>query len=196
MSAPSAFAAAVFSGPREVAMTRAPAALAIWMAVTPMPLVAPWISRVSPAFSAAALEDIGEDGEDRLRQGRGLNEIETLRDRQGVPGVDHREFGIAAAAQQGADPVAGLPAGDALPDLIHLAGDLESQNVRRAGRRGIVGRGAAADRAGSRRRPDPDADLAGTGLRIGTFARLQGLGRTGAAGDLDRPHSGQTLQSG
>jgi hypothetical protein len=33
-------------------MTRAPAALAIWMAVTPMPLVAPWISRVSPAFSA------------------------------------------------------------------------------------------------------------------------------------------------
>jgi hypothetical protein len=34
-------AAAVFSAPREVAITRAPAALAIWIAVTPMPLVAP-----------------------------------------------------------------------------------------------------------------------------------------------------------
>ena len=33
-------------------MTRAPAALAIWIAVTPMPLVAPWISNVSPAFNA------------------------------------------------------------------------------------------------------------------------------------------------
>ncbi|MNY35334.1 hypothetical protein D3C86_1697330 [compost metagenome] len=31
-------------------MTRAPAALAIWMAITPMPLVAPWINKVSPDF--------------------------------------------------------------------------------------------------------------------------------------------------
>ena len=53
-SAPRARAAAVLSAPREVAITVAPAALAIWMAVTPMPLVAPWISRFWPAFSPPA----------------------------------------------------------------------------------------------------------------------------------------------
>ena len=35
-----------------MAITRAPAALAIWIAVTPMPEVAPCTSSVSPAFSA------------------------------------------------------------------------------------------------------------------------------------------------
>jgi hypothetical protein len=36
--------------------------------------------------------------------------IEAVRDRQGVAGVDHGVLGIAAAAQQGADLVADLPA--------------------------------------------------------------------------------------
>jgi hypothetical protein len=41
-------------------MTWAPAALAIWMAVTPMPLVAPWTSRVSPAFSPPASKTLAK----------------------------------------------------------------------------------------------------------------------------------------
>jgi len=50
-SAPSDLACAAFSAPRPVVMTFAPAALAIWIAVTPMPDVAPCTKRVSPAFS-------------------------------------------------------------------------------------------------------------------------------------------------
>ena len=34
-----------------MAITFAPAALAIWIAVVPMPEVEPWISTVSPAFN-------------------------------------------------------------------------------------------------------------------------------------------------
>ena len=37
-----------FSAPRAVAMTFAPAAFAIWIAVVPIPELAPWTSRVSP----------------------------------------------------------------------------------------------------------------------------------------------------
>ena len=40
-----------FSGLPAVAMTRAPNALANWMAVTPMPLVPPCTSAVSPSAS-------------------------------------------------------------------------------------------------------------------------------------------------
>ena len=50
-SAPIFSAAAALSGPRLVAITLAPAALAIWTAATPMPLVAPWTMKVSPRAS-------------------------------------------------------------------------------------------------------------------------------------------------
>ena len=45
-------ACAVFASPRAVAITRAPAAFAIWIAVTPIPLFAPCTSSVSPARRA------------------------------------------------------------------------------------------------------------------------------------------------
>ena len=50
-SAPSFRQASHLSSLPAVAMTLAPSALAIWIAVTPMPLVPPWISRVSPGCS-------------------------------------------------------------------------------------------------------------------------------------------------
>ena len=52
-SAPSATQAAHFSSLPAVANTVAPRALAIWIAVTPMPLVPPCTSRVSPGCSRA-----------------------------------------------------------------------------------------------------------------------------------------------
>ena len=48
MSAPSFSASAALAAPRPVAITLAPAALAIWIAVVPIPDVAPWIITVSP----------------------------------------------------------------------------------------------------------------------------------------------------
>jgi NADPH2:quinone reductase len=48
-SAPSLTQASHLSSVPAVTITLAPSALAIWMAVTPIPLVPPWISKVSPA---------------------------------------------------------------------------------------------------------------------------------------------------
>jgi len=48
-SAPKAKQAWHLSSLPAVTITVAPAALAIWMAVTPMPLEPPWINKVSPA---------------------------------------------------------------------------------------------------------------------------------------------------
>ena len=175
--------------PREVAMTRAPAALAIWMAVTPMPLVAPWISRVSPAFSAAGLEDIGEDGADGLGQGGGLDQVEAGGDGQGVAGVDDGVVGIAAAAQQGADPVAEPPARDAVADLIDLAGDLQARGCPDA-----PGGGRIAAEALQQVGPvDPGGRARGSGF--GPVPRrdraaprgVRASAGPGAARDLDRP---------
>ena len=50
------------------------------------------------SLQGAAFEHIGEDGEDRLGQGRRLDEIQSIRDRQDVTGVNRRLFGVSAAA--------------------------------------------------------------------------------------------------
>ncbi len=50
-SAPSFRQASHLSSLPAVTMTLAPSALAIWIAVTPMPLEPPWISSVSPGWS-------------------------------------------------------------------------------------------------------------------------------------------------
>ena len=54
MSAPSSRQRCSRSGAPAVAATRAPSALATWMAWLPMPLLPPWIRNVSPAASRPA----------------------------------------------------------------------------------------------------------------------------------------------
>ncbi len=51
-----------------------------------------------------------------------------------MAGVHHREFRIAPARQERHDLVALPPAGGALADCGHLAGDLEAEGVGGAGR--------------------------------------------------------------
>ena len=51
-SAPAAFATAAFSSVLTTAIVRAPYPFATWMLAVPTPPAAPWISTVSPAFSA------------------------------------------------------------------------------------------------------------------------------------------------
>ncbi|MNI36886.1 hypothetical protein D3C73_909530 [compost metagenome] len=141
-------------------------------------------------LQAAALEDVGEDGEGGLGQGGGLDEVEAVGNRQGVAGVDQGVFRVAAAAQQGADPVADGPAADAFADRLDLAGDLQPQHVRSARRRRITA--LALDDIGTIHPggAHADADLAGAGRGQGAQRRAQGLGRSLAAVDLDHPHGG------
>ena len=102
--------------------------------------------------------------------------------------IDHGQLCIAAAAQQGADPVADRPACDALSDGLDLAGDFKPQNVRRAGGRG-VGAGALQQvRPVHTRRPHPDQHLTRPRDGIGPFGDLQGPGRSGTAFDFDHAH--------
>ena len=65
-------------------MTRAPKALPSRMAVVPMPLEPPCTSSVSPWLQARALEHVEPDGEEGLRQRRGLLEAQRRRHRQAL----------------------------------------------------------------------------------------------------------------
>ena len=78
---------------------------------------------------SAAFEDVAPDGEHRFRQRRGLNEVETRRQRQGMAAINGRKLGVAAARQQRGDPVADLPARGIRTDRDHLAGDFEAEDL-------------------------------------------------------------------
>ncbi len=122
-----------------VTITVAPKALASWIAVVPMPLEPPWTSSVSPGCSAAALEDVGPDGEEGLGNAGRLDHREALRDRQGIRLVRRRSIRHSRRRDQRADPRRRLvKAGDARPGRHDLAGDLEARDVGRAGRRRIA----------------------------------------------------------
>ena len=99
-SAPRRPQAAGFVVRAAVAMTFAPKALPSWIAVVPMPEAPPWTSRVSPRLQAAAIEHVGPDGEEGLRDRRRLDVGQARRDRQRVDFVRDAIFGIAAAGNQ------------------------------------------------------------------------------------------------
>ncbi len=130
-------------------------------------------------------EHIGVDGEHGLRQARGLHEAETRGDGQGVASVADGVFGVPAAAQQGADPVAHLPAPGG---LRHLAGDLQAQGRGRPRWRRIVAKTLQEVRTVHPGGFDSDQDLARPWRRPLDLGRLQGLGGSVAAFDGDGGH--------
>ena len=85
--------------------------------------------------------------------------------------VRHGVFGIAAAGNQRADPVAGLPARDAFADGFDLAGDFKAQRVGRARRRRIAA--GALDKVGTvyPRRVNPDQNLSRSGRGLPDFVQ-------------------------
>ena len=87
-------------------------------------------------FQAAALDHIVPDGEGGLRDGRGLDHRQCA-DRQRVAFMRQAVFGVAAAADQRHDAVAGLPARHIRPDRHDFAGDLETGDVGSARRRRV-----------------------------------------------------------
>ncbi len=125
-------------------------------------------------------EHIGEHREHGLGQGGGVGEVEAFGDGQGVAGVDHGVLGVAAAAQQGADLVAGLPASRSGHDL---AGDLQAQGDRRAGRRRVEPQALQQVRTVDAGGTHADQDLARARLGAGHGFRTQRIGRPFAAFD-------------
>ena len=136
-------------------------------------------------LQGSVLEDVGPDREDGLGKAGGLGQGQSVGDGKRVPGVDDGVLGVAAAAQQGADPVAGPPASCA-PD--HLPGDLQAQGVRRAGGRGIAAHALQEVGPVDPGRRDADQDLALAGFRAGKAGRLQGLGAAASALHGDGRH--------
>jgi hypothetical protein len=92
---------------------------------------------------------------------------------QGVAGINQDELRIAAPAQEGTDAVSDLPAAYAVAELIDLAGNLQSQNVRGTRRCGIEAHALQDVRPVDPGRVNADANLARSGDRIGAFGRNQ-----------------------
>ena len=142
------------------------------------------------AFTApqsTPLEDIGPYGEKGLRQGGRLRHAQGFGRRQAENGGREAVFGVTAARDQGAHPIAQGQAIDARADPHHFARDFQARNIRRAGGRGIVA-GAlhhigAVDAGGG----DLEQNFAVPGLRHRALGRPQTLGRP-EFGDFDGGH--------
>ena len=150
MSAPrKALAVPTFSSVPAVVATVAPKALASWMAMVPMPPVAPWIRTVSPACSCAVMIRFEYTVAATSGQGRGGNQVHAVGNPQHLLGADRDLLRVAAARQQRHHLVPdGKRFGDARTEAGYPAGNFQAQESPR--RRAAAGRSpsAAARRRG------------------------------------------------
>ena len=138
-------------------------------------------------LQATALEHIVPDGEEGLRQRRGLGHREAGRHRQRVALVDEAILRVAAARCQRADRVADLPACNGGPDRGDLARHLQAGKIGRALRRRVGALALQHVGTVDARRVDPDQDLARPGFGHGAQFRFQHH-RPARLGDRDRRH--------
>ena len=106
MSAPSSRQIFAFSGLPTVVATRAPRAVAIWMAVVPMPLPPPCTSSRSPAWRPPTITTFDHTVHVGLHQPAGLDEIDALGHRRDQTRRHGDQLGVPAAGEEGADLVA------------------------------------------------------------------------------------------
>src|SRR5436190_2298682 len=85
----------------------------------------------------SALEHVGPDSKERLRNGRGGGEIDATRDRQALRRRRHAVLGVAAARYQRTHGLAFPPAARLRPDRGNRPGHFQARNVRRPRRRRI-----------------------------------------------------------
>ena len=135
-----------------------------------------------------ALDDRRPDGEEGLRDRRGLLDREAFGHRERVPLVDLGVFGVAGAGEKGADLVAELEPRRAGPERRHDARHLEAGDLnRRAGRRRILTATLHDVGTVNAGRADLDQYLARTGERDGALGSDQHL-RASRRLDHDRRH--------
>ena len=143
-------AAPVLAG-RAVVITRAPRAVASWMANVPMPLAPPWTSRVSRLCSRPSWNTLDHTVQATSGSAAASTRLTPFGTGRQCAGVDRDPLRVAAAGQQGAHLVAQLPAGDVRPDRPDHARSTPSPGT--ATRPAAVGRNrpAATDPPGSPR---------------------------------------------
>ena len=133
------------------------------------------------------VEHVAPDGEKGLRQGSGLLQGQSGRDRQALGRGRGAIFGVATAGQQGANWIADPPAIDAFAQCGNSAGYFQAGNVGGARRGRITALTlqavGAVDASGS----DLDQDFAGRGLGHGAAVGNQLFGAAGF-GDFDDGH--------
>src|SRR6185437_6623546 len=88
------------------------------------------------AFESSALNHVVPDGEESLRDGRGLDHWQSA-ERQSVAFMRETIFSVAAADHQSKNAITDFPAFDVRSECYDLARDLKAWNIRRAGRRRI-----------------------------------------------------------
>ena len=135
----------------------------------------------------AALEDVGPDGEEGFRDRRGFDRRKAGGNRQGVAFVGEAIFGVAAAGNERRDPRAERVTRRARPERGHLAGDLQAENVRCAGRRRIDALALEDVGPVDARRLDLDEDFARARDRARPGLKLENL-RPAGSGREDRAH--------
>ena len=159
-----------------VAITLAPNARPSMIAVEPRPLVPPCTSSVSPACETRAAEHVLPDGEHVLRQRRGFVRAPVLRDRQHLLLRRDGVLGVAAARQQRAHRVAGLPARHALARRRHASRHFQAGHVGRARRRRMHAAALQRIRAADADRLHADQHFRRPGTGSGRVAMRNTLG--------------------
>jgi hypothetical protein len=128
-----------------------------------------------PGRQPAGGDDVGPDRAGHLGQPAGGHQVHAGRDREQLRGRHRDLLGVPAAGQQRAHLVPDRPAGDSLPERSDPPRALQSDNLRRAGRRRVVALAlqqvGPVDGAGGH----IQHDFAGAGLRVRHRSPLQHL---------------------
>ena len=168
--------------------TRAPACLASWIAIVPMPLPPPWTSSVSPAASPAVRKTLEYTVQAVSGSAAASMSVVLFGDRKQLPGRDGHLLGVAAAGQQRADLLADVPSGDAVAEGRHGARALEARIGRRARRRRVEPLTLHEVGPVDAGRGHLDENLARPRPRVRDLGPLENFRASGLA-DHDRVHS-------
>ena len=183
MSAPSSRQNAAFSALPTVQATCAPKALPSWIAIVPIPLRATVDEQLLTVLELAHHEHVRPHRAGDLHQCGRLDEGDAERHGGHLAGRHRDVLGIAAAAEQRADLLAGMQIGDAFADGGDLAGALQAENVTGTGRRVVEAPALHQVRAIEPGRDHPDQHLAGPGLGLGQVDDLEGFDPAGVLDD-------------
>ena len=171
---------------RTVAVTRAPAIVPSCTAAMPTPPAAPWTSSRSPTQQLGLGEQRVVRGREDLGDAARRVPVELVGHRHRDALADHRQLGLAAAGDDRHHAVAQLEALDAAAHADHLAGQLETRDVRRyAGRRRIAP--LELHHVGAVEAGGANADEQLAGLRLGVGMLLDGDRSVANRGGPHRP---------
>ena len=157
--APSAAHRAILSVVPAVTREIPPASRTSWIAAVPTPLPPAWIRTVSPERRRATLNRFWYAVRNTSGIAAACSKERVFGDPHRQPRRDGHELRVPAPRQQGAHPVPRRPSLACGPDVDHLSGHLEPEDVRDALGRRVLSPPLQQVGAVERRRPDPDEEF-------------------------------------